>query len=292
MKKGFFFLFVIFILCFAASGTAFATMQEDTENEIMDDSLIYDDLIMVYRRVEDGAELLTDEEEQTLIEKLDSISANQLLDVVVVTTNTTNGKSPMEYADDFFDYNGYGMGEDRDGVLLMIDMGQRDYWISTSGYGITAFTDAGIAYIGDRIVGDLGNGNYAEAFDVFADLCDDFVTQAKNGKPYDTSHMPKVPFNKGLCFWISLFIGFVLSAIVNMILQTQLKTVAKENSAANYEKAGSLVVTHSHESMRGRRVIHEVIESDSDDDTRSGGGGSSTHISSSGRSHGGGGGKF
>jgi len=292
MKKGFFFLFVIFILCFAASGTAFATMQEDTENEIMDDSLIYDDLIMVYRRVEDGADLLTDEEEQTLIEKLDSISANQLLDVVVVTTNTTNGKSPMEYADDFFDYNGYGMGEDKDGVLLMIDMGQRDYWISTSGYGIEAFTDAGIAYIGEQIVGSLGDGDYMSAFELFADLCDDFVTQAKKGNPYDVSHMPKAPFNKGLCFWISLFIGFVLSAIVNMILQAQLKTVAKENSAANYVKAGSLVVTHSYESMRGRRVIHEVIESDSDDDTRSGGGGSSTHISSSGRSHGGGGGKF
>jgi uncharacterized protein len=291
MRKHLLFLLFVLLLCLSVSGTAFATNQENTENEKMEDSLIYDDLIMVYRRVEDGADLLTDEEEQTLIEKLDSISVNQLLDVVVVTTNTTNGKSPMEYADDFFDYNGYGMGEERDGVLLMIDMGQRDYWISTSGYGIEAFTDAGISYIGEQIVGPLGNGDYVEAFELFADLCDDFVTQAKKGNPYDVSHMPKAPFNKGLCFWISLFIGFVLSAIVNMILQAQLKTVARQNSAANYAKAGSLVVTHSYEGMRDRRVIHELIKSDSDD-SRSGGGGSSTHISSSGRSHGGGGGKF
>ena len=291
MRKHLLFLLFFFLFCLSVSGTVFAANQENTENEKMEDSLIYDDLIMVYRRVEDGADLLTDEEEQTLIEKLDSISVNQLLDVVVVTTNTTNGKSPMEYADDFFDYNGYGMGEDRDGVLLMIDMGQRDYWISTSGYGIEAFTDAGISYIGEQIVGPLGNGDYVEAFELFADLCDDFVTQAKKGNPYDVSHMPKAPFNKGLCFWISLFIGFVLSAIVNMILQAQLKTVARQNSAANYAKAGSLVVTHSYEGMRDRRVIHELIKSDSDD-SRSGGGGSSTHISSSGRSHGGGGGKF
>ncbi len=291
MRKHLLFLLFVFLFCLSVSGTAFATNQENTENEKMEDSLIYDDLIMVYRRVEDGADLLTHEEEQILIEKLDAISANQSLDVVVVTTNTTNGKSPMEYADDFFDYNGYGMGEDRDGVLLMIDMGQRDYWISTSGYGIEAFTDAGVSYIGEQIVGPLGNGDYVEAFELFADLCDDFVTQAKKGNPYDVSHMPKAPFNKGLCFWISLFIGFVLSAIVNMILQAQLKTVARQNSAANYAKAGSLVVTHSYEGMRDRRVIHELIKSDSDD-SRSGGGGSSTHISSSGRSHGGGGGKF
>ena len=283
MKKYLLSLVFVFVFCLSSSVIAFATEEKP---------IIEDDLIMVYRRVEDGADLLTDEEEQLINEKLDLISLDQLLDVVIVTTNTTNGKSPMEYADDFFDYNGYGMGEDKDGVLLMIDMGQRDYWISTSGYGIEAFTDAGIAYIGEQIVGPLGNGDYMSAFELFADLCDDFVTQAKKGNPYDVSHMPKAPFNKGLCFWISLFIGFVLSAIVNMILQAQLKTVAKENSAANYVKAGSLVVTHSYETMRDKRVLHELIESDSDDDTRGGGGGSSVHISSSGNSHGGGGGKF
>ena len=54
-------------------------------------------------RLVDGADLLTDSEEITLLSMLDEISERQMLDVVIVTTNTLEGKSPMAYADDFYD---------------------------------------------------------------------------------------------------------------------------------------------------------------------------------------------
>lgn len=59
-------------------------------------------------RLVDGADLLSDGEETVLLEKLDEISARQRADVVVVTADSLEGKSPMEYADDFYDENGYG----------------------------------------------------------------------------------------------------------------------------------------------------------------------------------------
>ena len=39
--------------------------------------------------------------------KLQEISLRQGMDVVAVTTRSTEGKSAMDYADDFYDYNGY-----------------------------------------------------------------------------------------------------------------------------------------------------------------------------------------
>ena len=39
--------------------------------------------------------------------ELDEISEKQQCDVVVVTENSLDGKSAQDYADDFFDYNGY-----------------------------------------------------------------------------------------------------------------------------------------------------------------------------------------
>ncbi len=39
--------------------------------------------------------------------------------------------SVMEAADDFYDYNGYGQGPDRDGLILYVCMDTRDIWIST-----------------------------------------------------------------------------------------------------------------------------------------------------------------
>ena len=53
------------------------------------------------------------------------------MDLVVVTANTLGGKSPMEYADDYYDYNGYT----DDGALLLVSMEDRDWWISTKGSG-------------------------------------------------------------------------------------------------------------------------------------------------------------
>ena len=75
----------------------------------------------------------------------------------------------MAYADDFYDYNGYGYGDSRDGILLLISMEERDWRISTCGYGITVFTDAGQEYISDKFLPYLSDGDYSEAFTKYAD---------------------------------------------------------------------------------------------------------------------------
>ncbi len=106
-------------------------------------------------RLVDQADLLTDSEESALSDRLDEISERHQFDVVVVTVDSLEGETAVVYADDFYDYNGYGFGDERDGILLLISMEERDWCISTTGYGITAFTDAGQAYISERFVTDL-----------------------------------------------------------------------------------------------------------------------------------------
>ena len=100
-------------------------------------------LLQEKTRVVDMADLLSDSEESSLLFKLDEISERQQFDVVVVTVGSLDGKTPTAYADDFYDYNGYGFGAEYDGVLLLVSMEERDWRISTCGYGITALTDAG-----------------------------------------------------------------------------------------------------------------------------------------------------
>ena len=64
-------------------------------------------------RLVDYAGLLEDDEAETLEKKLDQISEDYDCDVVIVTEESINGARPMDYADDFFDYNDYGMGADK-----------------------------------------------------------------------------------------------------------------------------------------------------------------------------------
>ncbi|MGN0568306.1 MAG: TPM domain-containing protein [Acutalibacteraceae bacterium] len=239
-------------------------------------------------RVVDMAELLSDSEKTALLSKLDEISERQKLDIVVLTVNTLDGKTPRDYADDFYDYNGYGFGENKDGILLLVSMEDRDWWISTTGYGITALTDAGIEYISEKFLSDLSDGDYAQAFTTYAELCDQFITQAKTGEPYDTGNMPKEPFNVAWNILVAFVIGLVVAVIVTNIMKKQLKTVQLKSEANNYVKSNSMIVTENRDLFLYNQVSRRARPKETDNSS----GGSSTHTSSSGSSHGGGGGKF
>ena len=231
-------------------------------------------------RVVDDASLLTGGEAQRLEMLLDEISLRQNVDIVVVTTESTDGKSPMEYADDFFDYHDYA----KDGVLLLVSMEEHDWWVSTTGYGITAITDAGLEYISDRFVPELSDGDYYDAFVSFAEDCDQFITQARTAAPYDNSNLPKEPFDFSFSLIISLVVGLVVALIVTSCMRGQLKSVRFKAQADDYITPGSMQVTHSRDLFLYTHLDRrEKPKSTS---------GSSTHMSSSGSFHGGGGGKF
>ena len=222
-------------------------------------------------------------------EKLREISTRQKMDVVIVTTNSLDGKTATEYADDFYDNVGYGYGEERDGILLLVSMEERDWAISTTGWGITVFTDAGLQYMQEQFLPYLSDGEYVEAFDTFVELCDDFITHAYEGDPYDVDALPKTYF-KVIWIPIGLVAGFLISAIVACVkMNTEMKTVVKQHSASRYTKDGSMNITNSNDIYINNVVTRRTIKSDNDSH---GGGGSSTHTSSSGSSHGGSSGKF
>ena len=234
--------------------------------------------------VVDDAAILSIAEEQKLQYQLSQLRAQYSMDIVVVTTLDLEGKSPMAYADDFFDYGGYGQGYNRDGILLLISINTRDWWISTSGRGITVFTDAGIDYIGDQIVPMLGDEDYSGACMEFASQCELFLEQAATGAPFDSGNLPKGSFPFGENLLICAIIGAVVTLIVALVLIGQLKSVRKQPGAHAYMIPGSMAVTIANDFFLYRNVDRVKKQTSSS--------GSSTHTSSSGHSHGGGGGKF
>lgn len=228
----------------------------------------------------DNAGLLSADQAAALDTKLQEISTRQGVDIVIVTVDSTDGAEPMDFADDWFDYNDYR----EDGILLLVSMEDRDWYVSTTGYGITAVTDAGLDYISDQFVPQLAEENYAEAFTAFAGLCDSFLTQAKTGDPYDSHNLPKEPFNFVFSLAVSLAIGFVVALIYTGSMKRELITVRQQVKADDYVTPGSLQLTGSRDLFLYTQLTKtERAQSSS---------GSSTHTSSSGTSHGGGGGKF
>ena len=298
-KKIFVFICSLLLIC-ACAMPAFADEDTTTEavvteaageemvlGETLGEAASGEDVAAVYKQyVVDEANLLDGNEASTLSEKLAAISEKQQFDVVVVTAYGLNGKTPMEAADDFYDYNNYGWGENRDGCLLLISMEERDWWISTCGYGITALTDYGIQEIGDLMLSELSEGNYVNAFNIYADAVDEFVSEAKNGKPYDTNHEYKDSEEKRHNLIVAFVVAVVISLVITGMVKSSYKPVKFSPNAADYLVPGSMQLNAQYDHFLYSNVSRVKRESSSS------GGGSSTHTSSSGSSHGGGGGKF
>lgn len=229
----------------------------------------------------DDAGLITEEQEEKLQNKLEDINDKYDSDVVIVTVDSLGGKSSEAFADDYYDYNGYGS----DGILLLISMEDRDWAISTKGFGIKAFTDAGQGFLVKQFKPSLSNGDYYKAFDTYADWCDDYLQHAKDGKPYDVGNMPKLPLSK---IWIAIAgaIGSLFGGGMVGSMKSQLKSVHRQSGASHYS-TGSIDLNTQVDHFMYRKVDRTERAQSSGS-----GGGSSTHRSSSGSMHGGSHGKF
>lgn len=224
-------------------------------------------------RLVDDAKLLTDADYQTVLAKLDEISEKLKFDIVVVTVNDYGNSSIVAYADDFYDYHGYGLDERHSGALLLLSMNTREWYISTTGEGIEII-DTGL--ISDEFVGYLTSGRYKTAFIAYANACADAVEDSRS-------------FHFVRKLLIALVVGFIVAFIVAGSMKRQLTSVQMVNQANDYVRPGSLNITDSKDLFLYASVTRTARPRD---EGRSGGGGGGTHTSSSGTSHGGGGGKF
>ena len=244
----------------------------------------------LYYRMNDSAEVLTEDEDNELEASLEELSVRQSFDVVIATIESLESvdyDSMEAYADDLYDFCQFGYGSDMDGVLL-VSVGDRKWHISTCGYGITAFTDAGIQYLGEQITPFMADGDYAGAFRTFVQWSDTYIDAARAGHPYDVNNLPREPLSLMYLF-LALGIGLVLAWVVVHVMKSQLRSVAFQENAASYVREGSMKLTNQRDLFLYRDVhrTERPKESSSSDS-----GGSSTHTSSSGTTHGGGGGSF
>ncbi len=268
--------------------------------------------------VNDFADLLSQEDEDTLNYKLEQLSELYSCEVAILTVNSTDGKDITEFADDYYDYNGFGYGDNDDGIMLVVDMGGREYATTTHGVAIEIFTDYNLSQLDNAFVGELSAGNYTNAFIAFYEKCEKiFIDYEYYQNNYDGGYV-YIPDDDGVnsdnddyednntnsiteifsLKWIiiSVVIGIIVAAGYTSVLQSQLKTVKSKPSASDYVVPGSVQITQQRDVFMYRDVKKTPKPKNNTSSGRSGGssfgGSSSTHRSSSGRTHGGSRGSF
>lgn len=214
---------------------------------------------------QDYAGLLNTTELQVLEEWCAELGAEQNIDVVLLVIPNLMGKSAQSFADDFYDNNRYGP----DGVLLLLDIGSRQWHISTSGAVTDALSDRDLADIEERVIPYFSENRFYDGFCRFLDILPDHLTNS------DGSGSFSLP--------VSLLAGAAIAAVALLVMRGTMNTKRPQRSAVSYEVEGTYQL-RQHQDL----FLYSTITKREKPKNN----GSSTHRSSSGRSHGGRGGSF
>lgn len=225
--------------------------------------------------VADVPGVMSVDECEELSKRLNSLCSTYNVDAAFIISDEITGANAQSEADDIYDYNGYGVGETRDGILYFVCETTHEYAFSTCGRAIEIFNDDGLEYIDKAMLPYLKKGDYYHAGMVYADKCAELMEMAANGEPY------KKKIN--ILYVIAGIILIPLAVAFGLMMRklAKMNTAVLQPGATNYMKPGSMNMNFSRDIFLYSAVSKREKPKDS-----------TTHTSSSGRTHGGRSGSF
>lgn len=304
MKKLYFLILLVIINLFNINVWASTKVFERTEENLLvpdyievteanKSNIMMTPAVDAKEKVYDFADLFNNTQESELFDKLTNFRKQTNLDIVIVTIDYNNKHNSAKYSDDFYDYNEFGIGDDRSGLLFLIDMDIRNIYVTTTGKAINIYTDQRINNILDNVFSYFGNQEYYVGTNKFVDLALNYakINVDDDSKYVINSDSELVKDRSGL---VNVFFVSVIITIIAIVIMANLNNnVAKANSSKSFLNKDTLDVKKINEVFLGSTVSKVRIDNGSSSSGhRSSGRSSSTHRSSSGRSHGGGGRRF
>ncbi|MDY3757102.1 MAG: TPM domain-containing protein [Bacilli bacterium] len=294
MKKIFVLLISLFLLVLPVYASTNTYSRTTTDLKVpkkikykssMEHNVLLTPSVNANEKIYDFAELLTEEEEKQLYDKVKEFIANTNLDLAIVTINTNVKDSTQEYADDFYDYNDFSI----DGLAFVIDMQNRIFYISTAGKAMLYYDDYRIEYILSALDQEMYNHEYFNACNTLISQLTEYYNNgfSDNADKYvviGTQIYRKTPY------LLLSIIAVVSATIGTLILALRNKKIKLATNSNDYFDNKSFEITKDTKEFISSNTSRVYIPP-----ADSGGGGSSGggfHSGSSGASHGGGGHRF
>lgn len=161
--------------------------------------------------------------------------------------------------------SGFGLGDDRDGIMLLISMYERDWAMFVHGeYAQYAFDDYGQAKLEDSFLPAFGENDWYGGFSGYLNACEEYLSLAAAGEPVQQSPVGGIV--------TAVVISCAVALVVCLILKAKMKTVHHKAEAQAYVTADGLNLTDSYDRYTHTTETRRRIEKKSGS---SGGGGGS-----------------
>lgn len=246
-------------------------------------------------KIYDFSDILTDSEEQQLKVLIDNFYNKTKMDLVIVTDELpyVRDEQNVEYAEDFYDYNDFGLGTKHyDGIVLFRNTYHIDpyYDMTLSGEAQFYYTPR-IDDILDTIYDEIKNKQYFEGFKHFIELLDNYyevgIPSSMEGYTLDdTGHLvaPPPPPKEYKVPTVWMIIASILGTSIFTGVNVKKNKMVKHAYEANdFLDKGSINYTRSTDDLTNTFVTHHIITSSSG--SGGSGGGFSSHTGSSGFGH-------
>ncbi len=141
-------------------------------------------------RVVDTADIFTAAEEAEMEARLGEIRAELGRDIVIFTDVSAYGLGHAVYSADFYDFNGYGIGDEFEGVCLFVcmDPNDRGFWTCCTGPETRQlFTEEFANQLDDRLFDYMVDGSYGDGV---ADWIENFRNLYRTGMPFPPEWLP------------------------------------------------------------------------------------------------------
>ena len=221
----------------------------------------------------DDAGLLTQQERSELNACAANITRNREIGIYILTVYDYRDYG---YSGDVFDTTWQiyhdrklGMGSDRQGMILLLSMKERDY--ATFFYGDDteyAFNAYGQEELEQYFLDDFKRNDWYSGFHDYLTQSRDFMQDAADGDPVRKSSMGRV--------LIFVAVALLLSGIITLIPYVAMKNVKRKVTAGNYIVGTGLNLTRREDRFTHQTRSVRTIQSSSGSGSRSrsGGGGS------------------
>ena len=215
----------------------------------------------------DDARLLTIEQRQELNTYAEKITETYGVGIYIMSVEDFHnyGEEPQIF-DVLWNYyhdNSLGYGADRQGMILMLSIAERDF--ATFFYGEDteyAFNGFGQAQLENYFLDDFGSDDWYDGFMDFLVASEDFMAKAAAGEPVRDN-----PWSLASVFvLIALFVSFV----VTRLLWMKMANVAAQKGAKRYQTAEGLVLTKQIDQFLTQTIRRRKIESSDSGSGRSG----------------------
>ena len=176
--------------------------------------------------------------------------------LVILEDYTSFGSTPRDAAKYIYKTYDLGCGEDKNGIMLMLSMADRDFWLLAYGDAANrALTDHGRKKMEETFLPYFGKDDWYGGADSYYTVAEQYLKLAAEDTPFDKNTDPDEKNNPLFSYGIGLLVGVAAALTVCFVFKSQMNTAVHQTTAGQYVPEDGITIRN-----RTDRYTHSTVQ--------------------------------